>query len=146
MSPLYDVAAKRDKFPRDWGEVERSKNFLRRALVDYRRGNYSKADELIQHCLRPFQDPTTVPTALAIRAMIHYQMHFEDEARKELASARLAIEPVIQRGPSAFNARDSSQQGRYFQWVQAEIFLREATALIQQTAHERKSSSTRATP
>ena len=73
--------------------------------------------------------------------MIHYQMHRDDEARRELETARQAIEPVIQTGPSAYDARQSSQQGRYFQWVQADIFLREATALIQRqtnTAAEKK--------
>jgi hypothetical protein len=58
-------------------------------------------------------------------------LHLEDEARRELESARLAIEPVLQTGPSAFNARQLSQQGRYFEWVQDGILLREATALIQ---------------
>jgi hypothetical protein len=135
LDSLYDTASKREKYPVERAE-EMSENYMRRALVDYRRGNYAKADELIQHCLRPLKDPTIVPTALAIRAMIHHQMHRDEDARSELASARRAIEPVMQTGPSAFNARQLSQQGRYYEWVQARIFLREATTLIEgQPAH-----------
>ncbi len=131
LSPLYEAASKREEYPVDRAKEERSENYLRRALFDYRRGDYSKADDLIQDCLSPLKDPTILPTALAIRAMIHHQLHLEDEALRELESARLAIEPVIQTGPSAFNARQLSQQGRYYEWLQAGIFLREATALIQ---------------
>ena len=130
LSSLYDTASQRQEYPAERAE-EMSENYLRRALVDYRRGNYAKADELIQHCLRPLKDPTIVPTARAIRAMIHRQLRRDEDARLELTTARRAIEPVMQTGPSAFNARQLSQQGRYYEWVQAGIFLREATTLIE---------------
>jgi hypothetical protein len=135
LGPLYDAAAKRKDYPVDRAQDEMSENYLRRALVDYRRGNFLKADELIQHCLKKFNDPTIVPAASAIRAMIHHQMHLDEEASKELESARLAIDPVMQTGASAFNARQLSQQGRFYEWVQASIFLREAEALIEGQAN-----------
>jgi hypothetical protein len=131
LSPLCEIAAKRKEYPVDRAKEEMSENYLRRALFDYRSGNYSKADALLQQCVPPLKDPTIVPAALAIRAMIHHQTHLEDEARRELESARKAIDPVLQTGPSAFDARQLSLQGRYFEWVQDGIFLREATARIQ---------------
>src|SRR4030095_13701135 len=130
LSSLYDTASQRQEYPAERAE-KLSENYLRRALVDYRRGNYAKADELVQHCLRPLKDPTIVPTARAIRAMIHCQLRRDEDARLELTAARRAIEPIMQTGPSAFNARQLSQQGRYYEWVQAGIFLREATTLIE---------------
>ena len=131
LGSRYDTASKPQAFTGDQAQDDMSNNYLHRAIVDFRRGNYSKADELIQHCGSQLKDPTLVPTALAIRAMIHHQMHRDDEARNELESARGAIDPVIQTGPSAFNTSQLSQQGRYFEWVQADIFLREAEVLIE---------------
>ena len=131
LGSRYDTASKPQAFTGDQAQDDMSANYVRRALLDYRRGNYSKADELIQHCGSQLKDPTIVPTALAIRAMIHHQVHRDDEARNELESARGAIDPVIQTGPSAFNTSQLSQQGRYFEWVQADIFLREAEVLIE---------------
>ena len=131
LGPLNDVAARPQKFRVDRKEDDMSANYMHRALFDYRRGDFAGADELIQHCGGRLKDPTIVPTALVIRAMIHHQMHLEEEAQRELESARLAIGPVMKIGPSAFDARPSDQQGRYYEWVQASIFLREAEALIE---------------
>jgi hypothetical protein len=131
LGPLNEVTARPQKFRADRLEDDMSVNYLHRALFDYRRGDFAGADELIQHCGGRLKDPTIVPTALVIRAMIHHQMHLEEEAQRELESARLAIGPVMKIGPSAFDARPSDQQGRYYEWVQASIFLREAEALIE---------------
>jgi serine/threonine protein kinase len=127
LGSRYDTESKPQAFTGDRAQDDMSYNYLHRAIVDFRRGNYSKADELIQHCGSQLKDPTIVPTALAIRAMIHHQMHRDDEARNELESARSAIDPIIQTGPSDFNA----QRGRYYEWVQADILLREAEVLIE---------------
>jgi hypothetical protein len=131
LGPLDDSAAKRREYSVDRKEDEMSANYLHRALFDYRRGSYSQADELIQHCGVRLKNPSIVPMALAIRAMIHHQLHLEDKARKELESARQAINPVMQKGPSAFDARQLTQQGRYYEWVADSIILREAEALIE---------------
>ena len=130
LGSRYDTASKPQEFNGNRAQDDMSANYMRRALFDYRRGNYSRADELIQHCGSRLKNPTFVPIALAIRAMIHHQMHLEDEAQRELASARLAIEPVMKTGPSAFNVQQASQQGRYYEWIQASFFLREAATLI----------------
>src|ERR1039458_8201181 len=45
-------------------------------------------------CLAPSQQTTRIPTALALRAMVHHQLHQDDDAGLELAYAREAIEPV----------------------------------------------------
>ncbi len=131
LGPLGDSAAEPQEYSGDRKEDDMSANYIHRALFDYREGNYAGADELIQHCKNRLMDPSIVPTASAIRAMIHHQMHRDDEARKELASARQSIDPVIKTGPSAFDARKWDQQGRYYEWITASIFLSEATALIE---------------
>ena len=91
LGSRYDTASKPQAFTGDRAQDDMSANYMRRALLDYRRGNYFKADELIQHCGSQLKDPTIVPTALAIRAMIHHQLHREDEARNELESARAPL-------------------------------------------------------
>jgi tRNA A-37 threonylcarbamoyl transferase component Bud32 len=129
LGQLYDVASKRQEYTgQEWAgdsvKVEKSHNYFCRALLDYRRGNYSKADELIRHCVSlPSELPPHFPTVLAIRAMIHHQMHRDDEASWELASARRAIVPIMRTGPGP----KSSLNG----WYEADIFLREAEALIE---------------
>jgi serine/threonine protein kinase len=123
LGPLYDMAAKRQNYTDGNVQFQKSDNYLRLALVDYRRGDYSKADELIQHCVSVRTEPQHLPTALTLRAMIHHQLHRDEEALSELASARQAIDPIMRSGPGP--------KSGVYEWYVADIFLREAQALIQ---------------
>jgi eukaryotic-like serine/threonine-protein kinase len=124
LGSRYDTASKSQEFTGSQAQAEMSANYLNRAIVDFRRGNYSKADELIQHCGPRQAKPYHMPLVLTIRAMIHHQLHRDEEARMELASARLAIDPIMRGGPGP-------KITGYFGWFAADIFLREATALIE---------------
>jgi serine/threonine protein kinase len=119
LSPLYDVAARRT-FRRDGNTDSKAWNHIALALVDYRRGNYTKAGDWCVGCLAPSQQTTRIPTALALRAMIHHQLHQEDDASLELAYARDAIEPIFQK---------ELPEDTWFEWVEARILLRQAMAL-----------------
>jgi serine/threonine protein kinase/tetratricopeptide (TPR) repeat protein len=123
LGQLYDVAASRQEYTGDDAQADKSINYLRRAVVDYRRGNYSKADELIQHCVTVQSKPHHYPTVLTIRAMIHHQLHHDEDALLELASARRAIDAIMRAGPGP--------KSGYYGWYEADIFLREAEALIE---------------
>lgn len=96
-------------------------NHIALALLDYRRGNYIKAEDLCVGCLAPSQQTTRIPTALALRAMIHHQLHQEDDAGLEFAYARDAIEPMFQK---------ELPEDTWFEWVEARILLRQAMTLI----------------
>ena len=120
LSPLYDVATRR-AFRRDGNTDPKAWNHIALALLDYRRGNYAKAGDWCVGCLAPSQQTTRIPTALALRAMIHHQLHQGDDASLELAYARDAIEPIFQK---------ELPEATWFEWVDARILLRQAMALI----------------
>ena len=120
LSPLYDVATRRT-FRRDGKTDPKAWNHTALALVDYRRGNYSQAADWCVGSLAPSQQTTRIPTALALRAMIHHQLHQEDDAGLELAYARDAIEPIFQK---------EIPEDTWFEWVDARILLRQAMTLI----------------
>jgi len=124
LSRLYEVAANRQEYTGDRAQAEKSSTYLSRAIVDYRRGNYSKADEMIQQCVAQQAKPYHIPVVLTIRAMIHHQLHRDEEAQMELTSARRAIDPIMRGGPGP-------KITGYFGWFAADILLREATALIE---------------
>ena len=123
LDRLYDVASRPHEYRGNSAQADKSANYLSRAIVEYRRGNYSKADELIQQCVSPQTKPPHFPTVLTIRTMIHRQMHRDDEALSELVRARQAIYPIMRTGTGPQNNQES--------WYEADIFLREAEALIQ---------------
>ena len=122
LGRLYDVAARRQDYTGDQGPVDQSNNYMCRAIVDYRRGDYAKADELLQHCVPTKAVPSHFPTVLTLRAMTHHQLRRDAEALSELASARQAIDPIMRGGPGPKNT--------FYGWYEADIFLREAGALI----------------
>ena len=122
LGPLYDAAAKRQQYAGDNAEADKSINYLRRAIVDYRRGNYSNADDLIQHCVAVKTLPPHFPTVLVVRAMIHHQIHRDDEALPELDSAHQAIDRIMRAAPGP--------KSGYYGWYEADILLREADALM----------------
>ena len=120
LSPLYDVAARRT-FRRDGNTDPRAWSHIALALVDYRRGNYTQAGDWCVGCLAPSQQTTRIPTALALKGMVHHQLHQDDDAGLELAYAREAIEPVFQK---------ELPEDTWFEWVDARILLRQAMTLI----------------
>ncbi len=122
LGPLYNIAAKRQDYTNGNAQFQKSDNYLRLALVDYRRGDCSKADELLQHCVSVRTEPQHLPTVLTLRAMIHHQLHRDEEALSELASARQAIDPIMRSGPGP--------KSGVYPWYEADILLREAEALI----------------
>jgi len=67
--------------------------------------------------------------------MTHYQFGKDDEARLELASARRILDPVTQKGPSAYS---QSRMGVWMERVEARSLLREATSLISKADRLRK--------
>jgi eukaryotic-like serine/threonine-protein kinase len=120
LSPLYGVAAGRT-FRRDGNADPKAWNHIALALVDYRRGNYAQAGDWCVGCLALSQQTTRIPTALVLRAMVHHQLHREDDASLELAYARDAIEPAF---------KTELPENNWFEWVDAHILLRQAMALI----------------
>ncbi|HUA67631.1 MAG TPA: protein kinase [Candidatus Saccharimonadales bacterium] len=119
LSLLYDVATQMT-FRRNGNMDPKAWNHIALALVDYRRGNYDQAGNWCVGCLAPSQETTRIPTALALRAMIHHQLHQEDDAILELAYAREAIETTFQK---------ELPEDTWYQWIAARILFRQAMAL-----------------
>jgi hypothetical protein len=104
------------------------------ALVDYRRGNYSKA---IQWCRRalayPRGDPIWAPgvsLAQVLLAMSDHQLHRTDEAPFALAYTRDPVERAFQGEANSFKSTAATPAVTVFDWVDARILLREAAALL----------------
>ncbi len=97
------------------------------ALMEYRRGNYSEAAGWCRRCLAysEYNAPRTA-TARVILAMACHQLGQSDEARSELDQARKIIENRLQGGLE----RGTGVQGFWFDWLFAQVLLREATGLI----------------
>jgi tetratricopeptide (TPR) repeat protein len=131
LQPLADVTtqsfatnadANADIFMAAWSSVSL-------ALVEYRRGNYVKAADWCQRCLnyREYIAPRTA-TAQIILAMSDQQLGKTNEARTQLAQAR---EIIGNKFKSQLD-RGTPMQGFWFDWVFAQILLREAETLIPQ--------------
>jgi tetratricopeptide (TPR) repeat protein len=120
LNSFYAVAA-RQTFRRDGNMDPKIWNHLALALIDYRRGDYTNAAKWCVGALARSQQKNRIPTALALRAMVHHQLHEEEEARLELAYAREAIEPAFPKELSENN---------WAGFEEARILLREATTLI----------------
>jgi tetratricopeptide (TPR) repeat protein len=99
------------------------------ALLEYRRGNYTKAVEWCQRCLgyAEYNAPRTA-TAKVILAMSAFRLGRVEEARAELAEAQETIENRFRTGLD----RGTGVQGFWFDWVFGRILLKEATALVEE--------------
>jgi len=118
-----NVDANADIFMAAWGSVSL-------ALVEYRRGNNARAADLCQQCLDyPEHIAPRTATAQVILAMADQQLGKTDEARSQLAQARETIENKF-KSPLD---RGTPMQGFWFDWVFAQILLREAKASIPQS-------------
>ncbi len=97
------------------------------ALIEYRKGNYSEAEEWCRRCLgySEYNGPR-IATAHIILAMALQQQHKTDAARAELAQGQTL---VTNKFHSTLD-RGSVLQGFWFDWTFAEILMREADGLI----------------
>ncbi len=128
LSPLADITAKSfaeadaggDIFQAAWRSVSL-------ALLEYRRGNYTRAVDWCRRCLSysEYNAPRTA-TARVILAMSCHQLDRAEDARSELVAGREIVEAKFKSGVD----RGTPVQGFWFDWVFARIILREATALI----------------
>ena len=101
------------------------------ALMEYRRGDYARASDWCRRCLDyPEYNAPRAATARVILAMSCQHLGQTDEARSELNQARGMIDDKFKNGLD----RGTGVQGFWFDWVFARILLREATALIRETA------------
>ena len=97
------------------------------ALLDYRKGDFQSATNWCHRCLAyPEMVAPRAATAQVILAMSDWRLGHRDESRTELASARGDIETQFRKGLE----RGSAPNGFWFDWVFAQILLREAEALI----------------
>ena len=98
------------------------------SLLEHRRGNDEKSLAWATQCLAYPSDnaPRQAAVNLLI-AMACHHLHRESEARFELARNRELIQQQFNRGLDA----GGSAKGFWFDWVNARLLLREATALIE---------------
>jgi serine/threonine protein kinase len=98
------------------------------ALMDYRQGNYSGAEDWCRRCLAyPGDNPPRVATARVILAMSCHQLGQNREAATQLALGRETIKSKFEDDLDPGTA----EHGFWFDWVFARILLREATSLIE---------------
>jgi tetratricopeptide (TPR) repeat protein len=115
-----NITANGDVFLAAWRSVSL-------ALMEYRRGDYTKASAWCRRCLNyPEYNAPRAATARVILAMSCQHLGQTDEAHSELAQARSMIEDRFRNGLD----RGTGVQGFWFDWVFARILLREANALI----------------
>jgi hypothetical protein len=96
------------------------------ALMDYRQGNFTGAEEWSRRCLAyPGDNPPRVATAQVILAMSCQQSGHHQEALSNLAQARQSIEANLDTTDPG-----SADHGFWFDWVFARILLHEAVSQI----------------
>jgi len=97
-------------------------------LLEYRRGNYEKAAEWCQKCLDyPEYNAPRTATAHVILAMASQRLNQLEKAQTELAAGRELITSKFKNGVD----RGNGVQGFWFDWVFAQILLREGEALVE---------------
>jgi serine/threonine protein kinase len=112
--------AKEDSFRAAWQCVSL-------ALMEYRSGHYAKAADWAQRGLAfPEFNASRVATSHVILALAWQQLGKTEPARAELTLGREAIEGKFRAGLD----RGSALHGFWFDWVFAQILLREAENLI----------------
>ena len=99
-------------------------------LLEYRRSNYLKAVEWSRRCLAyPGSNAPRTAAAQVILAMACHQLGRDAEAQTELATGREIVERKFK------NRLDvgGPVQGFWFDWIFAQILLREGKALLETT-------------
>jgi len=143
LAPLAELAAKpfasvasdstnaESVFQAAWGS-------LSMALMAYRQGDYARAEQWCRHSLAyPGDNPPRVATAQVILAMAYHQLGQNREAIAQLAQGRESIEGKFHDDLDPGNA----EHGFWFDWVFARILLHEATALVETSPPDSKTSS-----
>lgn len=96
-------------------------------LWEYRKDNYVRAIDWCRHCLAyPEFNAPRAATAHLILALACHGLARDDEARKELALGRDIVEAKFRTKLD----RGSPVQGFWFDWIFAQILLRESAALV----------------
>jgi hypothetical protein len=136
LEPLAEVAAKSfvtnvnadgDVFLAAWRSVSL-------ALMEYRRGDYTRAAAWCRRCLDyPEYNAPRAATARVILAMSCQQLGQTGEARSELTQARSMIEDKFKKNGLD---RGTGVQGFWFDWIFARILLGEAMVLIEGTSSQ----------
>ena len=111
-------------------------------LWQYRAGNFDKAIESCRRCLSE-KDKTTAQNA-TIRIILAMSIHENGAAaaaRAQLTQAKEAIDARLKKGIESGDDRN----GHWYDWVFAQILLREATTLIEGNPPASVSSSAPAT-
>jgi tetratricopeptide (TPR) repeat protein len=128
LGPLADVTTKAFAQAEAGGDVfEAAWRTLSLALLEYRRGNYTKSVDWCQRCLAyPEYNAPRIATARVILAMSCQQLGRVDDARAELAAGREIVETKF-RSPVD---RGTPVKGFWFDWAFARILLRETIALV----------------
>jgi serine/threonine protein kinase len=117
---VVEESASPDVFQAAWRSVSL-------ALLEYRRGDYTKAANWSRRCLAyPEHNAPRSATAHVILAMSCWQLGQKSEAEAELNQGREMIEAKFKNQLD----RGSGVQGFWFDWVFARILLREAKSLI----------------
>ena len=98
------------------------------ALMEYRRGNYTQAEDWCRRCLAftEFNAPR-IATAQVILGMVRWQLHDPEAARAQIAAARQTIDAKFASGLD----HGSAPNGFWFDWVFARVLLREAGKLAE---------------
>ena len=107
-------------------------NSLSLEVLEYRRGNYSRASELCRKCLAlPERNALWTTTAQLILAMSSWQMHQYREAVPKMIEAEARIESEFGNGLDP--DPDNDPEHHWYDWVVARILLRECQEQVLQT-------------
>ncbi len=93
------------------------------ALMEYRRGDCTRASEWCRFCLASDYQAAHIATAHIILAMCCQRLHRLAEARSEFAIGRDMVNVKLSTGLDHGN----NTQGFWFDWISARVLLREAT-------------------
>ena len=107
-------------------------NLLSLELLEYRRGNYTRASDLCRKCLAsPERNALWTTTAQLILAMSYWQMHQYREAVPKMIEARERIDSEFGNGLDPNPSNDPERH--WFDWVLARLLLRECEEQVLQT-------------
>ena len=96
------------------------------SLYHYRSGDFTAAEKWAARCLfYPDENHPREACARLVRSMALHQLHRPEESRKELLAARERIGGKV----DGYLASDWTKREYWFDWVNARVLLREASAL-----------------
>jgi serine/threonine protein kinase len=126
LEPLAEVSAGSMEKP-EQDDIMTSWRCISLAIMAYRQGNASDAIAWCQKCLAYVEyNPARIATAHIIQAMSYNQLGDGKGAASELAEGRKLVEAEFSKDLNGGNGSD----GFWYDWVFAQILLREADTLI----------------